>query len=54
MSWLGDHYDKHYKPNSRETIRRGTLHQFIKELRYALNPDDRAGRPTRKDNWSPD
>jgi type II restriction enzyme len=45
MSWLGDHYDKHYKPNSRETIRRGTLHQFIEAALVALNPDD-PSRPT--------
>lgn len=29
MQWLRDHYDKDYAPNSRETIRRQTLHQFI-------------------------
>ena len=29
MQWFRDFYGKDYKPNSRETIRRQTLHQFI-------------------------
>ena len=28
MQFIRDHYGKDYKPNSRETIRRQTLHQF--------------------------
>ena len=28
MAWLRTHYGKDYKPNTRETIRRFTLHQF--------------------------
>ena len=29
MQWFRDYYGKDYKPNSRETIRRQSLHQFI-------------------------
>ena len=29
MDWIRDHYGVDYKPNSRETIRRFTLHQFV-------------------------
>lgn len=29
MDWLREHYGKDYKPNTRETIRRQTLHQFV-------------------------
>lgn len=45
MSWLRDTYDKDYQPNTRETIRRFTLHQFVQAGMVALNPDDPA-RPT--------
>lgn len=40
MQWLRDHYDKDYAPNSRETIRRQTLHQFIQAGLVLYNPDD--------------
>ncbi|MDX6738152.1 BsuBI/PstI family type II restriction endonuclease [Actinocorallia sp. A-T 12471] len=40
MDWLRTRYDKDYKPNSRETIRRFTLHQFIDGGLVVLNPDD--------------
>lgn len=40
MQWLRDHYDKDYKPNSREQIRRQTLHQFIDAGFVLYNPDD--------------
>jgi hypothetical protein len=44
MDWIRIHYDKDYKPNTRETIRRQTLHQFIDGLLVEPNPDkpDRA------------
>jgi hypothetical protein len=44
MQWLRDHYGKDYAPNSRETIRRQTLHQFVDAALVLLNPDD-AERP---------
>ncbi|WP_406201527.1 restriction endonuclease [Kitasatospora sp. NBC_01560] len=40
MQWLRDEYDKDYKANSRETIRRFTLHQFIEAGLVVANPDD--------------
>jgi len=44
MAWIKDHYGVDYKPNTRETIRRHTLHQFLAAGLIALNPDD-PGRP---------
>ena len=29
MAWISDRYGRTYKPNTRETIRRQTLHQFV-------------------------
>jgi hypothetical protein len=40
MQWLRDHYGKDYAPNTRETIRRQTLHQFIDAGLVLYNPDD--------------
>ena len=40
MEWLRTHYDKDYKPNTRETVRRFTLHQFAEAALVAQNPDD--------------
>jgi hypothetical protein len=46
MDWLRKEYDRDYKPNTRETIRRQTLHQFVDAGLVALNPD----HPTRPVN----
>jgi len=43
---MRNHYDKDYKPNSRETIRRQTIHQFEQAGLIDRNPDD----PTRATN----
>ena len=40
MDWLRTHYGRDYKPNTRETIRRQTLHQFVDGALVVLNPDD--------------
>ena len=40
MDWLRERYGRDYKPNTRETIRRQTLHQFVDSGLVALNPDD--------------
>jgi hypothetical protein len=45
MQFMRDVYDKDYKPNSRETIRRQTLHQFEQARVANRNPDD-PSRPT--------
>lgn len=29
MNWIRDYYGKDYKPNTRETVRRQTMHQFV-------------------------
>lgn len=49
MAWLREHYDRDYKPNTRETIRRQTLHQFVDASLVLLNPDD-PDRPVNSPN----
>jgi adenine-specific DNA-methyltransferase len=49
MAWLREHYGRDYKPNTRETIRRQTLHQFIDAGLALLNPDD-PDRPVNSPN----
>jgi len=45
MDWMAAKYGKKYAPNTRETIRRFTLHQFTEMGFVLLNPDD-PNRPT--------
>ncbi len=42
MAWIRDHYARDYKPNTRETIRRQTLHHFVDAAFIEQNPDDPA------------
>lgn len=42
MEWIAAHYGKRYAPNSRETIRRQTMHQFVAAGLALYNPDDPA------------
>ena len=44
MDWFADEYGKRYAPNSRETVRRQTVHQFLDAGLIVQNPDD-PGRP---------
>lgn len=44
MDWIRDHYDKTYAPNTREIIRRGTMHQFC-DAGIALYNPDKPDRP---------
>lgn len=44
MSWAYDQYEKHYAPNSRETFRRYTMHQFC-DAGIALYNPDKLDRP---------
>jgi hypothetical protein len=44
MKWSQQHYDKNYAPNTRETVRRQTIHQFISAGLVLYNPD-KADRP---------
>lgn len=39
MDWMNVHYGKVYAANTRETIRRFTLHQFAEALLVQQNPD---------------
>lgn len=40
MDWVRAHYDKDYAPNTRETIRRQSMHQFVAAGLARYNPDD--------------
>jgi hypothetical protein len=46
MVWAREHYQKEYAPNTRETIRRQSIHQFVDAGVALRNPDD----PERKTN----
>lgn len=46
MDYFAEHYGKRYAPNSRETVRRQTVHQFLEAGLIHANPDD----PTRPIN----
>ncbi len=39
MDWARQHYNKDYAPNTRETIRRQSIHQFIDAGIAVYNPD---------------
>ncbi|MDR3699895.1 MAG: BsuBI/PstI family type II restriction endonuclease [Candidatus Sulfopaludibacter sp.] len=39
MDWIRDHYKKAYAPNTRETVRRQTMHQFVDAGIAVYNPD---------------
>ncbi len=39
MDWIRDHYKKTYAPNTRETVRRQTMHQFVDSGIALYNPD---------------
>lgn len=45
MEFMDEHYGRRYAPNSRETIRRQTVHQFVDAGLLTVNPDD-PKRPT--------
>ncbi|MEG2272645.1 MAG: BsuBI/PstI family type II restriction endonuclease [Acinetobacter sp.] len=40
MDWMNLNYQKQYAPNSRETVRRQTLHQFVSAGLILYNPDE--------------
>ncbi len=40
MDWVREFYGKDYKPNSRETVRRQTIHQFVAAGLVLRNPDN--------------
>ena len=45
MDYFAEHYGKRYAPNTRETVRRSTVHQFVEAGLVLRNPDD-PDRPT--------
>jgi adenine-specific DNA-methyltransferase len=45
MEFFAKHYGKMYAPNTRETVRRQTVHQFLDAGIVTINPDEPA-RPT--------
>lgn len=50
MDFIAAHYGKTYAPNTRETIRRQTMHQFMQAGLVVANPD-RPDRPTNSPKW---
>ncbi|NOJ94545.1 adenine methyltransferase [Corallococcus coralloides] len=40
MDFFAEHYGKKYAPNTREVVRRQTLHQFLQAGLVDINPDD--------------
>lgn len=50
MQFIREHYGQDYKPNSRETIRRQTLHQFEQARIVDRNRDDPTRATNSKDN----
>jgi hypothetical protein len=51
MNWMRDEYGRNYAANTRETIRRFTLHQFADALLVQQNPD-RPDRPVNSPKWN--
>ena len=49
MDYAREHYGREYKPNTRETFRRQTMHQFVEAGIARYNPDDPA-RPVNSPN----
>jgi len=45
MDFFEEHYGKKYAPNTRETVRRQTVHQFLQAALIVANPD-KPSRPT--------
>jgi adenine-specific DNA-methyltransferase len=50
MDWMSTEYNVKYAPNSRETIRRYTVHQFVQMGILCENPDD-PDRPINSPKW---
>lgn len=40
IEFFAEHYGKSYKPNTRETVRRQTVHQFLDAGIVVINPDE--------------
>ena len=51
MDWIAGAFGVEYKPNTRETVRRFTLHQFVQVGIVEENADD-PSRPTNSPKWN--
>lgn len=51
MDFIRDEYGKDYAPNSRETVRRFTLHQFV-EAQLVVQNSDEPQRPVNSPKWN--
>ncbi len=51
MDFIRDEYGKDYAPNTRETVRRFTLHQFVEAQLVVQNPD-KPQRPVNSPKWN--
>jgi hypothetical protein len=51
MDFIRDAYGKNYAPNTRETVRRFTLHQFAEAHLVVQNPDE-PSRPINSPKWN--
>ena len=50
MDWFRDHFGVTYAPNTRETVRRLTIHQFV-EMGIAIANPDQPDRPVNSPNF---
>lgn len=50
MDWSKEHYGVAYAPNTRETFRRQTMHQFVEAGLVVQNPDEPT-RPVNSPKW---
>ena len=50
MDWFRDHYGKQYAPNTRETVRRQTMHQFV-QMGIVIENPDLPDRPINSPKW---
>ncbi|AFY46017.1 BsuBI/PstI restriction endonuclease C-terminus/Eco57I restriction endonuclease [Nostoc sp. PCC 7524] len=50
MDWFRDYYGKQYAPNTRETVRRQTMHQFV-QMGIVIENPDRPDRPINSPKW---
>lgn len=50
VQFISDHYGKKYKENTRESVRKNVLHQFLEQGLIVQNPDD-PQRPPNSPKW---
>jgi len=50
MNFVNEHYGRSYAPNTRETFRRQTMHQFV-DAGFAVPNPDQPDRPINRSKW---